>query len=232
MFSGPNTGVYQMDMTLLLIIAGAGLIIGLLIGLMINALRGDSSKRSPVPPEVEGRAIDNILLWHDRSGGNLIVDMDGSTFTGLNQMRNDQRARLETCYGQLKRFLGIQENIAQPVSVKSESQPSLKKPAGEKSVTPVVEMVQPVPQKISLTKKVVIEPIKPLSIVAEIDDILQSVIEATPLADRGLKLLETPSHTISVIIDNKQFQSIDEVPESNIRELIHAAVKQWEDKIS
>ncbi len=221
-----------MDMTLLLIIAAAGIIIGLLIGLMINALRGDSSKRASIPPEVEGHAIDNILLWHDRSGGNLIVDIDGATFTELTQMRNDQRARLETCYGQLKRFLGIQENITQPDKVVSESQSSLKKPAGEKQVLPVVETVQPVPQKLSLTKKVAIDPIKPLSIVAEIDEILQSVIEATPLAERGLKLLETPSHTISVIIDNKQFQSIDEVPDKNIQEIIHTAVKTWEDKIT
>jgi len=220
-----------MDITLLLIIAGAGLIIGLLIGLMINALRGDSSRRTTVPPEIEGRAIDNILLWHDRSGGNLIVDIDGATFTELNQMRNDQRSRLETCYGQLKRFLGIQEPVAQPAAGKSRLQPPIQKPPSETPVVPAVESVQPVPVKLSLTKKVVTEPIKPLSIVAEIDEILQSSIEATPLAERGLKLLETPSHTISVCIDKQQYQSIDEVPDLNIQEIIHAAVRKWEDKV-
>ncbi len=221
-----------MDITLLLIIAGAGLIIGLLIGLMINALRGDSTKRMPVPPEIEGRAIDNILLWHDRSGGNLIVDLDGATFTGINQMRDDQRARLETCYGQLKRFLGVQETAAQSASGKSGQQPPIQKPPSSKVVVPAVDTVQPVPIKLPLSKKVVTEPIKPLSIVAEIDDILQSTIEATPLAERGLKLLETPSHTISVILDKHQYQSIDEVPDPNIQEIIHAVVKQWEDKVS
>ena len=220
-----------MDITLLLIIAGAGLIIGLLIGLMINALRGDSSRRAGVPSEIEGRSIDNIQLWHDRSGGNLIVDIDGATFTELDQMRNDQRARMETCYGQLKLFLGIQEPVAQSASGKSKQQPPIQKAVSETPVVPAAEPVQPVPIKLSLTKKVVAAPVKPLSIVAEIDEILQSSIEATPLVDRGLKLLETPSHTISVCIDNKQYQSIDEVPDPNIQEIIHTAVRKWEDKV-
>ncbi|MGA9397935.1 MAG: hypothetical protein WBV22_06715 [Anaerolineaceae bacterium] len=220
-----------MDITLLLIIAGAGLIIGLLIGLMINALRGDSSRRVGVPPEIEGRAIDNILLWHDRSGGNLIVDLDGATFTELNLMRNDQRARLETCYGQLKRFMGIQEPIAQTGAGKSGRQsPNQPRPSAT-PLEPAVETVQPVPIKLTLSKKVVIQPIKPLSIVAEIDEILQGEIEATPLAERGLKLLETPNHTISVCIDNKQYQNIDEVLDPKIQEIIHAAVRKWEDKV-
>ena len=102
-----------MDMTVILVTAGAGIIIGLLIGLMINALRGDSSKGA-APSESTARGIDNILLWHDKEGGNLIVDLDGSTFLRVNEMRADQRSRLETIYSQLKRFMGVQDTTPRP----------------------------------------------------------------------------------------------------------------------
>jgi hypothetical protein len=105
-----------MDMTVILVTAGAGIIIGLLIGLMINALRGDSSK-GVTPSERSARGIDNILLWHDKEGGNLIVDLDGSTFLRVNEMRADQRSRLETIYSQLKRFMGVQDTTPRPATV-------------------------------------------------------------------------------------------------------------------
>lgn len=105
-----------MDMTVILVTAGAGIIIGLLIGLMINALRGDSSK-SASPSESPAHGIDNILLWHDKEGGNLIVDLDGSTFLRVNDMRADQRSRLETIYSQLRRFMGVQDTTPRPAPV-------------------------------------------------------------------------------------------------------------------
>lgn len=105
-----------MDMTVVLVTAGAGILIGLLIGLMINALRGESSKHT-TPVENTARGIDNILLWHDQEGGNLIVDLDGSTFLRVNDMRADQRSRLETIYSQLKRFLGVQDTAPRPAPI-------------------------------------------------------------------------------------------------------------------
>lgn len=221
-----------MDITILLVIAGAGIIIGLLIGLMINALRGDSSRRSTTPSESEARAIDNILLWHDRAGGNLIVDIDGATFTGLKQMQSEQRARLETCYGQLKRFLGIQDSALPPIPIKTEQIPQIESlPSITTEVKPV-EMLLPLGRGRTDQKNANPTPIKPLSIVMEIDSILQEIIAGTPLAERGLKLVETPTHTISVWIDKERYQGIDDVPDQNIQGIIRASVKQWEDKIS
>jgi hypothetical protein len=226
-----------MDMIIFLVIAGAGVIIGLLLGLMINALRGDSSKRA-APSESASRGIENILLWHDREGGNLIVDLDGATFIRVDEMHPEQRARLETVYSQLKRFMGVQDTVQRQATITSLTE----QPAVTAIIPP--EPVKPIPAKLSLEtivvpsasldkkggKKTPPEPIKPLSIVGEIDEILQNMIADTPLLERGLQLVETPSHTIAVWMDKRQYENIEAVPDPEVQEIIHRAVKKWENK--
>jgi hypothetical protein len=226
-----------MDMTILIVIAGAGLIIGLLFGLMINALRGDSSKRA-APSESSARGIDNILLWHDREGGNLIVDLDGATFSRVDEMRPDQRSRLETAYSQLKRFMGVQDTGPRPVTTVPQAE--MPAQAGFISQTPITSVpvavsaetivIPPATVDKKGGKKPPPEPIKPLNIVGEIDDILQDMIAGTPMLERGLQLVETPNHTIAVWIDKHQYENIEAVPDPEVKQIIHSAVKKWENK--
>ncbi|MBN2257325.1 MAG: hypothetical protein JW704_05825 [Anaerolineaceae bacterium] len=219
-----------MDTSFAIIIAGAGIVIGLLLGFMINALRGDSSKRSSSPPEGTTRGIDNILLWHDRKNGRLVVDLDGSTFSRSDQMRSDQLARLETCYGQLKRFLGGQDLTPEYTAPASVTQPPGRKPPIQTAQPEAISVEAPVIMDKKAIKQIIPEIIKPLSIVGEIDEILQDMISSTPLVERGLKLVETPAHTISVWIDKQRYENIEDVPEDDVKQLLHDAIKKWEDK--
>jgi hypothetical protein len=109
----------------------------------------------------------------------------------------------------------------------------ISKPSG--TPIPVVESVESIVVKPATgdkkgAKKPPPEPVKPLNIVSEIDEILQDMITGTPLLERGLQLVETPSHSIAVWIDKHQFENIEAVKDPEVQQVIHAAVKKWENK--
>lgn len=67
----------------------------------------------------------------------------------------------------------------------------------------------------------------PLSIVEQIDDILQVNMAGTEYSDKGIRLFETPNRGVAVRVGLDQFQ-LDEVPDPAIRAMIRAAVSEWE----
>ncbi len=82
--------------------------------------------------------------------------------------------------------------------------------------------------------KVSPRPPKPLaqkSIVAQVDEILQTQISGTALAVRGVKLSEAPGDTVTVWIGLEQFPGIDAVPDAEVLAAIHQAVKTWEAQV-
>lgn len=109
--------------------------------------------------------------------------------------------------------------------------PDAKPPLPPIHVTPVfepssTEPVKPVEAKLDLRSKPKPEPVMK-SIVQQIDDILQDKVARSSLADTGLKLQETPQGVL-VWVGNQSYQGVDTLPEGEAKELIHAAVKDWE----
>ena len=68
----------------------------------------------------------------------------------------------------------------------------------------------------------------PKSIAAQIDEILQEMLEHTPLASRGIRLMEFPNRGLVVLVGLDQYEGVDAVPDEDIRALIRTAVQEWE----
>ncbi len=69
---------------------------------------------------------------------------------------------------------------------------------------------------------------KPVSMVTQIDDILQEKLPSSPLAGRTIRLFELPGHEIQVVVDAEQFRGIDAVPDEDVRGIIRQSVADWE----
>jgi hypothetical protein len=73
-------------------------------------------------------------------------------------------------------------------------------------------------------------PAAPLSMVGQIDEILQARLASGPLANRGIRLQESPEGTVIVIVGVQKFSGVGDVPDPLIQSEIRAAIAEWEKK--
>jgi hypothetical protein len=117
-------------------------------------------------------------------------------------------------------------------------QPSANVSAPVKPVQPQVTpafVQEPVSRPL---QPVVLSPKKPepeknlasLSIVQQIDTVLQARILDTPLATQGVRLQESPEGGVEVYVGLQKFHAVDDVPDEFIKSTIRAAISEWETK--
>ncbi len=70
--------------------------------------------------------------------------------------------------------------------------------------------------------------IKMLSVIDEVNDILQKKLTGSPLAGKGIHLMENLNKEIRFWVGLDSYNDVDEIPDPEIRQIIDAAVKEWE----
>jgi hypothetical protein len=65
------------------------------------------------------------------------------------------------------------------------------------------------------------------SIVVQVNTILQKKLKGTPLESRGICLMELPGQEMVVMIGTDQYDSVNAVPDDEIRGVIQSAVNEW-----
>jgi hypothetical protein len=66
-----------------------------------------------------------------------------------------------------------------------------------------------------------------VSIAVQVNTILQKKLKDTPLESRGICLMELPGQEMVVIIGPDQYDSVNAVPDDEIRGVIQSAVNEW-----
>jgi hypothetical protein len=95
---------------------------------------------------------------------------------------------------------------------------------GRKGATSTAAVPGPIPAAgaLSITPQ--------MSIVAQIDTILQRRLVGTPLASLGIRLTESAEGGVTVEVGLDQFASVGDVPQPEVQAAIRAAIKEWEEK--
>lgn len=70
-----------------------------------------------------------------------------------------------------------------------------------------------------------------LNVVAQINAILQEKLENTHLKQRGIRLVEQPDHSMVVMIGLDKYESVEDVPDEQVKAVIRQAVSEWEDQM-
>jgi hypothetical protein len=179
--------------------------------------------------------VDPAIKWH--------LELDGARLEDPNAINPEQRQRLVNVIVQMRPWIdGKQASAAVPPT-----------PAPVSAVQPVPELpplkpftasvaaqipVAPPPQpKIdamrglrSLLKNEIRTPdqIKSVSIVAMIDDVLQSKLPGTQFSGKGIRLEEGSLGEVIVFVGASRYPSVDAVPDHDIQALIKSAIADWE----
>jgi uncharacterized protein YneF (UPF0154 family) len=73
--------------------------------------------------------------------------------------------------------------------------------------------------------------IETLSVIDEVNDILQKKLTGSPLAGKGIHLMENHNKEIRFWVGLNSYDDVDEIPDPEVRQIIDAAVKEWEKNI-
>ena len=68
------------------------------------------------------------------------------------------------------------------------------------------------------------------SITEQIDDVLQARIIGTPMIHRGLHVKPGPRGDAVFEADGQTYNSVDELPDVEVKDVIRAAIAEWESK--
>lgn len=110
---------------------------------------------------------------------------------------------------------------------------ALLKPMEKKSTPPGEEKEIVLPSQEVVPSEEADEPeVKPLSLISEIDDILQEKLSESPLSDKGIKLTENHKKEITIWVGLESYPAIDDVPDPEIQAIIKESVQDWENQKS
>lgn len=70
----------------------------------------------------------------------------------------------------------------------------------------------------------------PKSITAQIDEILQDMLNDSARGNQAIRLIDDPGRGVIIMVGLDQFEGVEAVPDPEIRSLIRSAVAEWESR--
>lgn len=177
--------------------------------------------------QLPGAVVDPGLL---RIKSDKTVELDGMALTPAS-FSAEKKKRLIELISTLRPFLDAPVQAAQPPA--KVTPPPMTVPPLSSSTTPrppsiASSLLGGTPSQPA--KKDPEQEFKLLSIVQQIDTVLQKRMEGTPLEGQGIRLVDSPTGAVEVLIGLQKFASIDEVSDETIKSAIRAAIAEWEQK--
>jgi hypothetical protein len=215
-----------LNLTVMMVFAGGGILLGALLTFLI--MQAVYSKREtqepvqsppmesppePVEPEINpDEKIKVMSFWRTAVSGELQANMDDQWLAQGAAMNHGQRARFERALQEASGWLGL--HLVKDI-------PAQATPAAMPTAVPL--------QKQEVVQVILDAPKRRLSIVEQVDEILQDLLEKKQMKDRNIRLTEMPNKGVIVWVGKEYFVGIDAVPDDEVKQLIRTAVKRWEE---
>lgn len=173
----------------------------------------------PAPGPTPAKALLVLTL---SEAGRPLLRVDDREIDSL-RVSADQRRRL------IDLMVMMRPWVEPPGGASTES-PVPAKPAPASKMSSMLSGRSALPVAAAPTPAAPPAPTGPMSLVTQIDSILQAQLEGTAFANRGIRLAESLHGGAIVFIGTKQYDGVDQVPDPEVQAVIRAAIAEWERK--
>jgi hypothetical protein len=165
------------------------------------------------------------LLRLKNEKGRFLVEIDGETVDRA--LSSEKKKRLIELITIFRPWL----DSGQPAQVVAKpAMPTQSQVVVATVQEPASRPLQPI--SLSPKKPEVDKNLASLSIVQQIDSVLQARLVDTPLEKQGIRLQESLQGGVEVYVGLQKFHSVDDVPDTFVKSEIRAAIAEWEEKFT
>jgi hypothetical protein len=189
-----------------------------------------------------GNAHEVLRLLRDNLTGRLMLEIAGKRYASLDEVSEGEvRRALMTTLHDLEALAGGTMSLP-AVDLQAEApaagarQAVAARATGPAAAAPAEYRPLPPPSMNPFKQMAVLREINknpppaPKSITEQIDDVLQERILGTTLIHRGLHVKPGPRGDAIFEADGQSYASVDELPDVEVRDIIRAAIVEWESK--
>lgn len=183
----------------------------------------------PAPAETDPDLEDEVQVLRSKTSNQLSFRLGGKTFKDRESAEPAFKKYLTKLGGEISSWPGIDQ-----VEKTLPNTPPVQKTGSDEWQPEVSSNLSPL-QKLALpfnTRKPEPVEVKPdprtLTIVHQIDAILQEMLQDSALKTKAIRLDENPAHEVIVWVGVTRYEGIDSVPDLEVKSLIKKAVERWE----
>ena len=235
----------------IILISLIALVVGAVAGFLLAGL---SNAAAPVTP-AKGKSLTELArLWRDRRSGKMTLELDGRLFTSAAEMNSQQKAALTQVTDELQLWLIGGERVERALNTTTPSTPAPEPLPEPSPLAPAVALTTVAANPVSPAGPAAPEPdVKPpsmqlgdilasalkpskgkmgprpvMSIAAQVDEIVQEKLPASPFKDHLIMVTEQPKGGLLVRVDLENYEGIGDVTDPGIRQFLRDCVAEWE----
>lgn len=217
-----------MDLTGAILLTGIGIVIGFLFAALFFTLRRRSSPEPPSEERVLTDSESSIRIWREGKERRLVIEMDGVSYYQESELHTEQSRRITGLLGELQAWMDVSPSAVSPIQ--SDTFKPAASTTGEETKSTSLHPLKIFSRSLQPLKKAGSSD-PDLSIVAQIDEILQAKLEGIHLDDQGIRLVEGPEQGMVIEVGLNRYTEIDAVPDERVRQLIRLSVAEWESSL-
>ncbi len=189
--------------------------------------------------------VDVMHIWRDEKTKELVVEFEERVVRPTAKITNEEHGELAKLLIDLNDWVGLETQMEAMERYRKERKKGLApgsiRDYSKKKATDEEGEAVPIKPRVGIMEMFVRAiqtdvnaplPEGLVSIVEQINYVLQEKLEGTPFAQRGIELQELPGQGMLFVVGLEKYHEIGEIPDEEIQTIIRSAVAEWEQRVA